>query len=171
HRQLIQPGDSDVGSTMSSKGNLSHLQEGVVKILDMGMALLAHPAGDPNSPRWTHHGTFMGTPDFIAPEQAMDAHEVDIRADLYSLGCTFYFLLTGKTPFGDCSLMKKLMMHQISKPQPIRELRTDVPSEVERIVNRLLAKLPEGRFQNPFELAEALVAFSLADVSPLKIKP
>jgi WD40 repeat protein/serine/threonine protein kinase len=171
HRQLIRPGDSAFGSSLSSRAHLDHLQEGVVKILDMGMALLTHRAGDADSPRWTHQGTFMGTPDFIAPEQAMDAHEVDIRADLYSLGCTFYFLLTGKPPFGDFSLMKKLMMHQIAKPQPIRELQPEVPAEVERIVNRLLAKLPEGRFQTPFELADALVSFSLSEASPLKTRP
>jgi serine/threonine-protein kinase len=171
HRQLVEPGDSAAGSALSSKKNLDYLREGVLKILDMGMALLAHRPGDPNSPRWTQHGTFMGTPDFIAPEQAMDAHEVDIRADLYSLGCTFYFLLTGRTPFGDYSLMKKLMMHQIAKPQPIRELQPEVPAEIERIVNRLLAKLPEGRYQTPLELAETLVSFSLRVVSPGKAPP
>ena len=70
----------------------------------------------------------MGTPDFIAPEQALDSHNVDIRADVYSLGCTLYYLLTGKAPFGECSLMKKLMMHQSSDPKPAEELRPEVPN-------------------------------------------
>ena len=105
----------------------------------------------------------MGTPDFLAPEQAMDARQVDIRADLYSLGCTLYFLIAGRPPFGEFPLMKKLMMHQIAKPRPIRELQPNVSSQIEQIINKLMAKLPEGRFQTPLELADALAALEPLD--------
>src|SRR5262249_23317439 len=79
------------------KRSAGSAEDGVLKILDMGMALLLHSA-DPDSAHQTMQGTLMGTPDYISPEQAMDSHQVDIRADLYSLGCTFYFLLAGRPP-------------------------------------------------------------------------
>src|SRR6266851_4023517 len=156
HRRQNPVHDSAAGSALSLRPPTEHLREGVVKILDMGMALLAHQPSDPDSPRWTRHGTILGTPDFLAPEQALDARQVDIRADLYSLGCTLYFLIVGRPPFAEYPLVKKLMMHQIAKPRSILEVQPDVPREVEQIINKLLAKLPEGRFQTPLELAEAL---------------
>lgn len=136
------------------------LQKSVVKILDMGTALLAQ-GGDTDSAKWTQHGTLMGTPDYLAPEQAMDSHSVDIRADLYSLGCTFYYLLTGKAPFGQYPLMKKLMMHQSVLPKPVREYRPEVSPQIEMEVHRLMAKRPEDRFQTPAELIEALTTHQL----------
>jgi serine/threonine-protein kinase len=129
--------------------------EGQLKILDMGMALLLH-ASDPDSVQHTMQGTLMGTPDYISPEQAMDCHQVDIRADLYSLGCTFYFLLTGRSPYAEYPLLKKLMMHQAGEPKPLRVLAPDVPVNVEAIVNKLMAKSVEDRYQTPGELVEAL---------------
>jgi len=166
HRRRKSGQDSAAGSSMSLKVPTEHLRDGVVKILDMGMALIAHRPSDPDSPRWTRHGTILGTPDFLAPEQALDARQVDIRADLYSLGCTLYFLIAGRPPFAEYPLVRKLMMHQIGKPRPIAELQPDVPREVEQIINKLLAKLPEGRFQTPMELAEALAPFAGAEAAP-----
>jgi serine/threonine-protein kinase len=142
------------GSNPSRRRNAGPGQEGVLKILDMGMALLLH-TGDPDSAQ-TMQGTLMGTPDYIAPEQAMDSHQVDIRADLYSLGCTFYFLLCGKPPYAEYPLLKKLMMHQAGQPRLVRAVQPDVPVEVEAIVSKLMAKRPEDRFQTPGELATAL---------------
>jgi serine/threonine protein kinase len=136
------------------------LQKSIIKILDMGTALLAQSV-DTESAKWTQHGTLMGTPDYLAPEQAMDSHAVDIRADLYSLGCTFYYLLTGKAPFGQYPLMKKLMMHQSVLPKPVREFRPDVSPQIEMVVHRLMAKRPEDRFQTPAELMEALTTHQL----------
>jgi serine/threonine protein kinase len=135
------------------------LQKSVVKILDMGTALLAQ--GLDNDSAKTQHGTLMGTPDYLAPEQAMDSHAVDIRADLYSLGCTFYYLLTGKAPFGQYPLMKKLMMHQTVLPNPVREFRPEVSPHIEMVVHRLMAKRPEDRFQTPADLVEALTTHQL----------
>src|SRR6266851_1264469 len=160
HRRRISASDSTAGSSLSLRVPMEHLKDGVIKILDMGMALLAHRPDDPDSPRWTLKGTIMGTPDFLAPEQAVDSRQVDIRADLYSLGCTLYFLITSRPPFGEFPLIKKLMMHQIAKPRPILELQPDVPREVEQIINKLMAKVPEGRFQTPQEVAEALAPFA-----------
>src|SRR5262249_33118803 len=169
-RKPVAPEDSAMGSSLTLRMPMDHLKDGVVKIMDMGMALLADRPGDPDSPRWTHQGTIMGTPDFLAPEQALDARQVDIRADLYSLGCTFFFLITGRPPFGEFPLMKKLMMHQIAKPRPIRELQPNVSAEVEQIINKLMAKLPEGRFQTPLELANALAALDTLDLTSLPLR-
>jgi serine/threonine-protein kinase len=135
--------------------DLNQLQKGIVKILDLGTALITHTA-DSESAQWTKQGTLMGTPDYLAPEQAVDSHSVDIRADLYSVGCTFFYLLTGKPPFGEYPLMKKLMMHQTGEPPPIRDLQPDVPASMEAVVRRLLAKRPDDRYQTPGELVEAL---------------
>jgi serine/threonine protein kinase len=141
------------------------LQKSVVKILDMGTALLVHGV-DSDSARCTQQGALMGTPDYLAPEQAMDSHAVDIRADLYSLGCTFYYLLTGKPPFGQYPLMKKLMMHQSMLPRPVREFRSEVSPHIEMVVHRLLAKKPEERFQRPADLIEALTTHQLHSTLP-----
>jgi serine/threonine-protein kinase len=170
HRRKNSLPDSAAGSSMSLRLPTEHLKDGVVKILDMGMALLAHRPSDADSPRWTRHGTILGTPDFLAPEQAMDARQVDIRADLYSLGCTLYFLLVGRPPFGEYPLVRKLMMHQIGKPRSILELQSDVPRDVEQIINKLLAKTPEGRFQSPLELADALAPYAGVEASPTSIR-
>jgi serine/threonine protein kinase len=147
-------------TTAGQTGLSTVLQKSIIKILDMGTALLVHGV-DSDSAKCTQQGALMGTPDYLAPEQAMDSHAVDIRADLYSLGCTFYYLLTGKPPFGQYPLMKKLMMHQSMLPQPVREFRSDVSPHIEMVVHRLLAKRPEDRFQTPAELIEALTTHRL----------
>lgn len=129
--------------------------EAVVKILDMGLARVASSEGDATS-MLTQEGAIMGTPDFIAPEQAHEAHEVDIRADLYSLGCTFYYLLTGQVPFPGGSLTSKLMRHQMDEPKPVEQLRPEVPAGVAAIVRKMMAKKPADRFQTPQEVADRL---------------
>ncbi len=164
---------------------------GTVKILDMGLARLQQsqpslsrpefsvdaPAADnlqPPTPTpgtaeggdtaLTFEGALMGTPDYIAPEQALNSQLADIRADLYSLGCTFYFLLAGRPPFPGGSVMKKLLSHQQIEPTPIEELRPEVPKGVAAIVRKLMAKSPEDRFQTPAEVAGALEPFCRAEV-------
>ena len=97
----------------------------------------------------------MGTLDYIAPEQAMDSHDVDIRADLYSLGCTLYFLLTGKAPFPGGEALQKLLKHRLEEPVPVEQLRPDVPPGVAAVVRKLMAKRPEDRYQTPAEAAAA----------------
>jgi WD40 repeat protein len=121
----------------------------------MGLARLTH-ADDQASSTMTHEGTVMGTPDYIAPEQAVESHTVDIRADLYSLGCTFYYLLTGRVPFPGGTFVQKINKHQFDQPPPVEQLRPEVPPAVASIVRRLMAKRPDDRYQTPAEVAAAL---------------
>jgi eukaryotic-like serine/threonine-protein kinase len=127
----------------------------VVKLLDLGLSRAIDP-DDVVVPDLTRDHTVVGTPDYMAPEQARSSKQVDHRADLYSLGCTFYFLLTGRPPFPDGNKLEKLMDHQGKPPPPIRHLRPDVPGAVAAILDRLLAKRPEDRVQSAAELAELL---------------
>jgi len=135
----------------------------VVKILDMGLARLH--AGDVDG--MTNTGAVMGTPDYIAPEQASDSHTVDIRADLYSLGCTLYLLLTGEPPFPGGTALDKVFKHKYVAPRPVEVRRPEVPPGVAAVVARLLAKRPEERYQTPAEAAEALAPLSIVDPSVL----
>jgi serine/threonine protein kinase len=126
-----------------------------IKVLDMGLARL-QVSSENTSTTMTQEGMVMGTPDYIAPEQAMDSHTADIRADLYSLGCTFYYLLAGRPPFPGGTLMEKINQHHFDEPTPLEELHPGIPAGVAAIVRRLMAKKPQDRFQTPKELAVAL---------------
>src|SRR5262245_38754058 len=138
-----------------------------VKILDMGLARLALGSTDAGgSSTLTEEQTVMGTPDYIAPEQARDSHAADIRSDLYSLGCTFYYLLAGQAPFPGETPMDKLLKHWCDEPQPIEHLRPDVPPGVAAIVHKLMAKTPENRFQTPVDLAVALASALKGEPAP-----
>ena len=137
--------------------NLLVSNTGVVKIADMGLALL-NDHGE-----LTSTGQVMGTMDYIAPEQIASAHDVDSRADLYSLGCTLYKLLSGRAPFAvpeSESLLQKIQAHTSVVPVPIRKLRVEVPVEIEKILKRLLAKDPQKRFASAQELVEAITPFT-----------
>ncbi len=140
--------------------NLMLTRDKEVKILDFGLARLPRdPAAGGNQ---TKSQTFMGTPDYIAPEQALDAREADIRADVYSLGCTLYFLLAGEPPFRGESHMEVIVAHVQDEPRPLAELRADVPAALSKVVARMLAKDPNDRFQTPGEVARALAPFCQA---------
>jgi uncharacterized protein (TIGR03067 family) len=146
-----------------------------IKILDFGLArfaletassgglVTAAPSADaadnavPQS--ITQVGTVMGTPDYIAPEQARDAHTADIRADIYSLGCTLYHLLAGQPPYPEGTAVDKIMAHMERPPKPLTELRRDMPPALARVVERMLAKDPAKRYQTPAEIAAALQPF------------
>src|SRR5262249_41240056 len=122
----------------------------VVKILDMGLARVEHSLDGPDSlTTLTRAGTFMGTPDYMAPEQWEDARQIDGRAELYSLGCTFYFLLTGRVPFPGGTLIQKLDKHRSMPPVPVDRLRPELPRQIAGVVHKLLAKRPSERFQTP----------------------
>jgi eukaryotic-like serine/threonine-protein kinase len=138
----------------------------MVKILDMGLARIGEGEGDNDSAMdLTVEGQVVGTPDYIAPEQMIDARSVDHRADLYALGCTFYYLLTGSVPFPGGSLGEKLLKHQLHHPRAIDQFRTDVPPAVIEVVNRLMAKRPEDRFQAASEVV-AILSGSAAPPMP-----
>src|SRR5262249_6555949 len=150
--------------------NLIVTPGGQVKVLDLGLArqpvspVASAPAPSADATRLANTGTqagvFLGTPDFIAPEQADDPRQADIRSDLYSRGCTLYFLLAGQTPFRGPTPLSKLVQHRLEDPEPIETLRHDVPREVADVVRRLMAKRPEARFATPADLARALAPYA-----------
>ncbi len=128
-----------------------------VKILDFGLARL-RSGGDAPPTSATTQGAIVGTADFMAPEQAEG--RADVRSDLYALGCTFYFLLTGRVPFPGGGLIEKCLRHKTEEPEPVGRQRPDVPAPVQEIVRRLMAKNPDDRFQTPAEVAVALAPFA-----------
>jgi serine/threonine protein kinase len=139
--------------------NLFVTQDGTrVKILDFGLARQGETEGERSSTTLTREGTVMGSVDYIAPEQALDSHQVDCRADLYSLGCTFYYLLTGQVPFPGGEALAKLLKHRTEEPKPLRQLRPEVPEAVSGVVRKLMAKEPAQRYQTPTELVVTLQA-------------
>jgi len=135
-------------------GNLVVDYEGVVKILDLGLARLQDDE-EQITARFNDQ-SILGTADFIAPEQSLINGEIDHRADLYGLGTTFYFLLTGRTPFGGTTIADKLLAHQLRQPPPIDQFVPEVPEELKSILPRMLAKRPEDRFQSAGEVLAAL---------------
>jgi len=135
-----------------------------VKILDFGLARLHANEKEQTQTIIAKENTVMGTPDFLSPEQSRDLHSVDIRADLYSLGCTIYYLLTGEVPFPGGNTVDKLIRHNRESARPIEELRPDVPAKIAIIVEKLMAKNPADRFQTPDELMDALAPHAAPSV-------
>jgi serine/threonine-protein kinase len=141
--------------------------EPVVKIIDWGLARLKRPApgrdasnraADPPAAE-PDKGGLVGTADYIAPEQAFDPGLVDSRADVYSLGCTLYFLLTGQPPFPGGSLMQKLIQHQEADRPAARAAGADVPPELDEILRKMMARRPEDRYQIPLLVVNPLRRF------------
>ncbi len=108
----------------------------------------------------------LGTADYVAPEQARDSGGVDVRADIYSLGATFYFLLAGRAPFADGTLNQKLLWHQMKAPPPLRRLRPDVSEAMAAVMARMMAKAPADRYQTPAEVAAALAPWTRSPSAP-----
>ncbi len=135
-------------------GNLLLDRQGNVKLLDMGLARFFHE-DSPAFIKEYEFGYIIGTGDYIAPEQIVDSR-VDIRADIYSLGGTMYYLLTGKSPFQDGTSAQKIIWHQVRHPKSLRALRPDVSMDLALVFEKIIAKEPSRRFQTPIELAEAL---------------
>ena len=137
--------------------NLMVTPKGQVKVLDFGLARVRSEGR--NGGGLTAADSFMGTPEYVAPEQATDARQADIRSDIYSLGCTLYYLLTGRPPFREDTVVKTVLA-QISKvPQPLHEIRPEIPAELSALVDKMLAKDPANRFQTPGEVAKLLLPF------------
>jgi len=134
-------------------GNLLVDHNGVVKILDLGLARF-FGEGETESLTVAHDEKVLGTADYLAPEQALDSHQVDSRADIYSLGCTLYFMLTGHPPFIDGTLAQRLMSHQRKEPSPITDERPDFPESLDQILKKMMKKEPSERYETAQELAD-----------------
>jgi serine/threonine-protein kinase len=136
----------------------------LVKVLDMGLVRNHNPVGEDASGTLTQIHAVLGTPDFISPEQALNARDADIRSDLYSLGCTFYYVLTGQVPFPCEAAVEKLLKHYMEAPPRVEALRPEVPVGIGRLIRKLMAKAPDQRYQTPAELAGVLQSLLAAGV-------
>jgi hypothetical protein len=142
--------------------NLIRCADGTVKVLDFGLAVLTAERGG----GLTDTDVVMGTADYMAPEQAADARTADIRADVYSLGCTLYYLLTGKAPYPAPTSVLKILAHREQPLPSIRRACPAVPPELAAVMARLLAKRPEDRYATPCEVAAALAPFTAGGAAP-----
>lgn len=145
-------------------GNILVDRSGVVKLLDLGLALSFAEEDDQLTKK--HDDGTLGTADYLSPEQAMDSHDVDIRTDIYSLGVTWYFLLTGKPPFDGLPVAQKLLAHSMKQPKPITDFRRDVPAGVQAVIDKMMAKRVEDRYATPGDVADALAPFTETPIAP-----
>lgn len=136
-------------------GNFLIDNSGTVKLMDLGLAMVLQENKD-FSVTLENEEKVLGTADYLAPEQAVDSHLIDSRADIYALGCTFYFLLTGRPPFDEGTLTQRLLAHQTKQPPDLNELRDGIPAEIVNIINQMMAKDPEKRIQTAADVAERL---------------
>ncbi|MBI3861206.1 MAG: protein kinase, partial [Planctomycetia bacterium] len=134
----------------------------LVKILDLGLARFTSESREEGE--LTSTGQVMGTPDYIAPEQARNTKSADIRSDIYSLGCTLFRLLAGKVPFDGDNVIEKITARLMDDAPALRTLRPDAPSALDAVVARMLTRDPGARFQTPAEVAAALAPFTAATV-------
>lgn len=144
-------------------GNLLLDRHGTVKILDMGLSLFA------NDEESVLTKEVLGTLDYLAPEQAYDSHTVDVRADIYALGGSLYYLLTGHSPLVSDTLDPRVLAQQANRPRPLRELRPEVPAPLVALVEKMLAHDPRKRFATPAAVAAALLPW--ADPATVRDEP
>ena len=139
-------------------GNVLIDRKGVARILDMGLARFINDHSDQLTLKYDDK-IVLGTADYVAPEQVANSHAVDIRADIYALGATFYFLLAGHPPFPTGTVSQKLLWHRTKEPTPIRQIRPEVPEGLAAIVARMMAKEPKARYQTPGQVVSELAPF------------
>ncbi len=139
---------------------------GAVKVLDLGLARFSRDiAKNEGLTTRFDQNTVIGTVDFISPEQVANSSKVDCRSDIYSLGCTMYFVLTGRVPYPDMSLAQKMFAHQNQDMEPIGKLRPKLPSALVAIIERMTEKCPEDRYQTPAEIVAALARWTAKPLS------
>src|SRR5262249_25561134 len=132
-----------------------------VKILDIGLGRETFDESLDSLPadQLTGEGVLLGTPDYLAPEQARDARSVDIRADIYSVGCVLHYALVGQPPFPDTSVLNQIIRHAKEEPRRLKELNSEVPDGLQQIVSFMMAKDPGQRYPTPERAAKALQVF------------
>jgi serine/threonine protein kinase len=145
--------------------NIMLERTGGVRLLDLGLARFYLDNTDLLTIQFDDRNV-LGTADYVSPEQALNSHEVDLRTDVYSLGATFYFCLTGLPPFPEGKIAQKLIWHQVRQPMPVRQLRPDIPESVAAIVEKMMAKNPAHRYQTANEVIEALKPWTNEPISP-----
>lgn len=143
-----------------------------IKILDIGLAreFFDEDAAqsDTDKHELTGEGVLLGTPDYLAPEQARDPRNIDIRADIYSLGCTLYHLLTGQPPFPDKNILNQMIRHATETPKPLQDFVPTIPEGLSQIVSWMMAKQADRRYPTPARAAQALDAFLMVTSEPVK---
>jgi serine/threonine-protein kinase len=147
---LQHASDRDVVHRDIKPSNVLVTHDGQAKLVDMGLARSQQIQSTAND--LTATGVTLGTFDYISPEQARDPRLADARSDIYSLGCTLYFMLTGRPPFPDGTMLQKLLSHTSEAPPDPSQFRSDVPPQLTMMLSRMLAKHPEHRYQQPAEL-------------------
>jgi len=159
HRDLKPANLMLVGSTPESTLHAT------VKILDIGLGrtLFEETTGEANL---TSEGVLLGTPDYMSPEQARDPRTIDIRSDIYSLGCVLYHLLTGQPPFPDTNIINQMLRHAGETPKPLKAFNPAVPDGLQQIVNWMMAKDAAQRYPTPERAAQALQIFLVASDEP-----
>jgi serine/threonine protein kinase len=148
------------------KGEPDNTARATLKILDIGLGRdLFEESAPPGEDKieLTGEGMILGTPDYLAPEQARDPRTIDIRADIYSLGCVLYHLLTGQPPFPDKNLISQMVRHATETPKPLQQFNPAIPDGLQQIVNYMIAKQAAQRYPNPERAAQALQMFLMAD--------
>lgn len=146
--------------------NLMVTKQGIIKVLDMGLAMLHDSEGGEFEKRIIGDGTILGTPDFLAPEQAMNSSAVDTRADIYALGGTLFYLLSGKVPYEAPTARAKIQRHAKEPPPSVLRHRPELPPQLDALIQWLMAKQPEHRFQAPVQVAIALHPFCQPPIMP-----
>uniref|UniRef100_A0A7C2JYJ4 Serine/threonine protein kinase n=1 Tax=Schlesneria paludicola TaxID=360056 RepID=A0A7C2JYJ4_9PLAN len=147
-------------------GNLLRDMQGTLKILDLGLARFFGQREDSEALTRQHDEKVLGTADYLAPEQALDSHTVDARADIYSLGCTLYFLLTGHPPFTEGTLAQRLLAHQSKTPSPIEQDRPETLQSLRDIVGKMMAKQADDRYASAQEVADLLLKWLSVNADP-----
>jgi eukaryotic-like serine/threonine-protein kinase len=162
---LLIPRDTIAATAGDFAGSsLGAVRPVLVKVVDFGLARLQSSSAT-NTLVLQNERSFVGTPAYVSPEQARNLHDVDIRSDLYSLGCTFYHALAGQPPFRADTPLQLLVQHLEKEPDPIENYRPEIPPALASIIRRLMAKKPEKRFQTPAELLSELGFFYTLDRS------
>ncbi|HEY5311668.1 MAG TPA: serine/threonine-protein kinase, partial [Pirellulales bacterium] len=159
-RALDHASSRDVVHRDIKPSNVLITDEGRAKLVDMGLARL-HQVNAAGADL-TASGVTLGTFDYISPEQARDPRVADVRSDIYSLGCTLYYMLTARPPFPEGAVLQKLLQHNSDDPPDPREFNSSLPAQVSDVVRRMLAKNPRRRYQTPSELIADLLALAEA---------